>query len=462
MRIAVCCAADEKTKYLTQAVRWAQSMRWFGPPCDLFVGLTTPCPDYYRESLMGLGANLVPVPVASDWHGPSNKIGVLLEPSLAGYDFVILSDCDIVAAADFSGELVPGRLRAKPADLATVDDALLARAFESAGLPLPDRRVTTTVDRVTMLPYCNSGFIVFPGDLLPSFVARWLHWNAHLLARPELLDTRTFFTDQVSFALALSEHLDRYDELPPTINFPCHLEPARYPDDLHGVEPSVLHYHDRVDGRTGLLLPTTLPGPDRAIARFNARASGERRSAFSNPVFWDERYLRMPELGSGLGSRGEHNAMKAGLVADFLARRPDRTLADFGCGDCAILDHLAPAQYLGIDGSREIVERNRARFPQYQFKCAQLDEVEVGAPLSLCFDVLIHQPSREAFDAVIDRIVANTAEAGIINGFDEDPRFESDIVYFHRPLAVALAERGLCLRQIASYRSTPVYEWWRP
>ena len=42
MRIAVCCAADEKTKYLTQAVRWAQSMRWFGPPCDLFVGLNLP------------------------------------------------------------------------------------------------------------------------------------------------------------------------------------------------------------------------------------------------------------------------------------------------------------------------------------------------------------------------------------------------------------------------------------
>jgi hypothetical protein len=42
----------------------------------------------------------------------------------------------------------------------------------------------------------------------------------------------------------------------------------------------VLHYHDRVDDDTGFLLPTTLPGPDRVIARYNARvASAATRDA---------------------------------------------------------------------------------------------------------------------------------------------------------------------------------------
>jgi hypothetical protein len=461
MKIAVCCAADEKTKYLAQAVRWAQSLRWFGPPCDLFVGLTEPCPDYYRDELQGLGARLVPIPRASDWHGPSNKIGVLLDPALADYDFVILSDCDIVVTADFTPELHPGRIRAKPADLATVRDELLERIFAIFRVPTPRQRLVTTIDRVEMIPYCNSGFIVFPRELREPFVRRWLHWNECALANRTTLSKRDFFTDQVSFAVALSEFMDHYEPLPPSMNFPCHLEPRRYPADLHDVEPVVVHYHDQVDGRTGLLLPTTLPGPDRAIARFNKRASAERRNRLSNPVFWDERYLRMPELGSGLGSRGEHNAMKAGLVAEFLARRPDRTLADFGCGDCAILEHVVPTGYIGIDGSREIVERNRGRFPQLEFRCEQLDQCTVRAPLSLCFDVLIHQSSRAAFDAVLDRIVGQTTEAGLINGFDEDPQFDSDIVFFHQPLVDALHARGLRTRKLASYRKTPVYEWWR-
>lgn len=461
MKIAMCCVADEKTKYLTQALRWAQSIRWFGAQADLFVGLTEPCPDYYRDELQRLGVRLVPVPRASDWHGPSNKLGVLLDPALCDYDFVVLSDCDIAVVGDIADQLLPGRIRAKPADLATLGDDVLEGLFASAGLPMPERRVLTSIDRVLMHPYCNSGFILFSGELLKPFMARWLYWNEHVLANPSLLGERVFFSDQASFALALAEHIESFEELPVEMNFPCHLPAARYPADLHEIEPKVLHYHDRIDGRTGLLMTTTLPGPDRIIALFNAKVSATRRERLCNPVFWDERYLRSSELGSGLGSRGEHNELKAGLVGEFLQRHPGRALADFGCGDCAILELVSPAEYLGVDGSREIIQRNRIRYPDHRFFCQQLDQSTVAAPLSLCFDVLIHQSSLEAFDAVLDRVLSLTAEAGLVNGFDEDPRFGSNIVYFHQPLAAALADRGLNLRRIGSYRKTPIYEWWR-
>lgn len=284
MKIAMCCVTDEKPKYRIQALRWARSIRLFGPPADLFIGLTDPLPAKFREEFEDLEVTLVPVRRASDWHGPSNKLGVLLDPRLRNYDFVLLSDCDIAVAADFRDELKPGRIRAKAADLATLGNNMLELLFCVAGQPVPDVWLRTSIDRVLLRPYCNSGLIVFSAELLRPFMARWLHWNNFMLDNTELLGTRAFFTDQVSFALALTEFLDHFEELPVDMNFPCHLERASYPPELHRLEPRMLHYHDRVDGEAGRLLRTGMPGPDRVIDRVNARmygeaALGERRAS---------------------------------------------------------------------------------------------------------------------------------------------------------------------------------------
>jgi hypothetical protein len=280
VKIAMCCAADEKKKYLVQSARWAQAIRWAGVDADLFVGFTDGCPEPYRSHFERLGVNLATLPRASAWHGPSNKLGVLRVPALRDYDFVVLSDCDIVVGGEIGAEMHPGRIRAKPADLATLSDAVLEQLFAAAGQPIPARQVLTSIDRVPKHPYCNSGFIVFPGPMLSGFMDRWLHWNGFVLANSALLGDSTFFTDQASFALALAEYVDVYEELPVGMNFPCHLQPHQYPEDLREVEPIVLHYHDRVDDDTGFLLPTTLPGPDRVIARYNARvASAATRDA---------------------------------------------------------------------------------------------------------------------------------------------------------------------------------------
>jgi SAM-dependent methyltransferase len=462
MKIAMCCAADEKTKYLAQALRWAQSIRTFGASADPFVGLTDPCPDYYRDELHRLGVRLVPVPRASDWHGPSNKLGVLLEPDLSEYDFVILSDCDIAVVGDISDQLLPGRIRAKPADLATLGNAVLEGVFASAGQRLPSRQVRTSIDRVDLHPYCNSGFIVFSGELLKTYMERWLHWNEFILANSSLLGERVFFSDQASFALALAEAIDRYEELPIDMNFPCHMPASAYPVDLHEVEPRILHYHDQIDWRTGLLIPIGLPGPDRIIERHNASVLAERRLRLCNPVFWDEYYLRVPENDGRLGAPDEHYNVKTRMVAEFLRAHQGPSVVDFGCGQAAMHEVIAPdRRYTGVDGSREVIERNRKRFPDSEFHCQQLQDCSVSAPLSFCFNVLIHQCSREEFDAVIDGVIAHTTEAGLINGFDQDPGPLSGIDYFHQPLGIALAERDLKMRRVAVDGPIAVYEWWR-
>jgi hypothetical protein len=463
--LAICCVSDGKTKYRTQAVRWARSARWFlGEDVDLFVGLTEECPPAYHREFTRLGVTTLRVPSASDWHGPSNKIGVLQAPQLKDHQTVVLTDCDVVFLADVSAKLVTNRLKAKPADAATVGNDALSSLFVAAGLPVPLRKVRTSICETELLPYCNSGVVVLPRRLRDTFVDRWLYWNRFLLQNNDLLGSRSFFTDQASFALALSEHIEDYEELPVEFNFPGHLDITRYPPHLREARPAILHYHDRVDGRSGGLLEIGLPGVDAAVRAFNQRLREDRRNRnFTNELFWDERYSVAPALGSGIGSRGLHADYKAELVSDLVAAHPHAdAIADFGCGDCSLLDRFFPPGYIGVDSSIEVIESNRIRFPATRFIHADMATASVQCDLSLCLDVLIHQPTCEEFDAVLKQIIANSRVGGLVNGFEYDPGFASDIVFFHRPLGGALEALGVTAVPVGQYRETIVYQWNHP
>lgn len=462
--LALCCVSDEKPKYLSQAVRWAESIRWFGgslAQAPLYVGLVEDCPPAYRQEFARLSVELVPVVRQSKSHGPSNKLGILTRPELRGYATVVLTDCDVVFAADPALAIPRRGVAAKPADLATLGDETLVPLFHRAGVDLPASRMVTTIDRREMTPYCNSGVVVLNQDVRDRFVRRWLHWNEFVLANTDILGTMSFFTDQASFALAIAEFQKDFSELAVEINFPCHLSSTRYPPGLREVEPSVLHYHHRVDGRTGALERTGLPGTDRVIDRYNKRLSEERRAHFFNAAFWDNRYIQAPELGSGIGSRGEHAQNKARIVSNFCTETAPESVGDFGCGDCSLLDLIELPGYIGVDTSRQVISRNIERFPSARFVCGQLEAVDISVDASICFDVLIHQPTRSSFDQVLDSILRCTRRGGLINGFDKDPELRSDIVFFHYPLQEALLRRGMKLAPVGEYRDTTIYRWYR-
>ena len=460
--VAFCCAVDEKPKYLTQAVRWAQSIRWFaGSLCDadLFIGHCADIPSPYRRMFNALNIRLIPVERMSDWHGPSNKLGVLQSSELDDYEAIVFSDCDVIFAGDPSGELQSGKLRAKPADVTTLRNDVLAKIFEHAGIRVPTARLITTIDEVELIPYCNSGVIVLPRQIRKRFVDRWIFWNRWMLEQSELLGDRAFFTDQASFALTLPEFMGEFEALGANMNFPCHFEAQRYPSHLHETEVLVAHYHHRVDGKTGYLELVGIPGVDSAIRMFNEKSHELRRTSFENTIFWDTRYLLEPELGSGIGSRGEHATYKHALVSSLLSEHPGVSLVDYGCGDCSLLSAIHIPRYTGVDGSPEVIRKNTERFPDSHFINEDLGTTSATGDISLCFDVLIHQPTQRDFDAIIDRIIANTRIGGLLNGFEEKPGFTSDIIFHHEALSSALTRRGLAFRRAGEYRETVIYQW---
>jgi SAM-dependent methyltransferase len=138
-----------------------------------------------------------------------------------------------------------------------------------------------------------------------------------------------------------------------------------------------------------------------------------------NQRFWNERYQRLPELGSGPGSRAYGAWIKRRLIREVVAKYQIRSILDIGCGDLCWLqeDLISEVAYCGCDISKVIVERNRARFPQLQFLLHDVASAALPqtAELVVCFDVLIHQIERDAFQRTLRHVLASVSNIGLIS-----------------------------------------------
>lgn len=138
-----------------------------------------------------------------------------------------------------------------------------------------------------------------------------------------------------------------------------------------------------------------------------------------NREFWNKRYRENPELGSGPGSRGYAAWIKSYVIEKALQLNDISTIIDIGCGDlCWFKDGiLGDTDYVGVDISEAIIERNRSKFPDLKFKHHDLAEapIELKADLVVSFDVLIHQCSFELFLRVLKNIISSTKRHALIS-----------------------------------------------
>ena len=132
------------------------------------------------------------------------------------------------------------------------------------------------------------------------------------------------------------------------------------------------------------------------------------------PAFWNERYRTLPWIGSGPGSRGISQQYKASLLRKALLKNDITSVVDVGCGDLCWLrtdrlsvHDLQGIRYVGLDISEAAVDANRRTFPELEFELYDLgrDPLPMHADLVLCFDVLIHQTSREQFDTCLTHLL---------------------------------------------------------
>lgn len=141
-----------------------------------------------------------------------------------------------------------------------------------------------------------------------------------------------------------------------------------------------------------------------------------------NRSFWNYRYARCPQIGSGPGSRGYAAARKNQIIRRTMQQRNLRSILDIGCGDLCWLDDEITQNYfyIGCDIAEIIVERNtsvRRTSPSSQFFVHDIvsKPLSVTADLVVCFDVLIHQIKRAEFEAALRNILDAINKFGLIS-----------------------------------------------
>ena len=186
---------------------------------------------------------------------------------------------------------------------------------------------------------------------------------------------------------------------------------------------------------------------------------------FDNETFWDTRYREDLTLGSGAGSRGEHLERKRRMLQNLITGLRPRSIIDVGCGDIeATRDLEFDGDYLGIDVSPYIVERNRQIRPGWSFMHGDFVELAgehaFEADLVVCLDVLIHQHDPDVYRAFVAALLRAARVSLVVNGFSRLPRDRdlSPNVAFHEPIGDTLRACGARrMTRLADVRRTRVF-----
>lgn len=457
------CVLDNNAVMAQQAYLWAQTLLKFAgrKPEELVIHSIDSCEPEYTERLKALGVRLVPTQTFDPRHLPSNKLAQLESELLCQADYVVLTDCDIAFAADIAELFEGDRARAKIVDNANLAPSDWKAIFKMAGFGEPAIDVVTTSDKKpTVANYCNGGLIVLPKSLYARIGSLWKKWDRWLLDRPDLLGNWTYYTDQVSFTLALRELGEQVDPLPNIYNFPVHHELA--PSDLPTQEPKVLHYHDALDPM-GYIRKVGAPVVDEAIEAINTLIAENYKSDFSNKFFWQTRYKTRPDVGSGVGSRGHDLLVKRRLLEYVVEQLAPQSVLDIGCGDLELSRELKVERYTGVDISSAAIAIAKEKRPYWNFQVGDALDLDLAPhEMVLCFDVTIHQPTIDAYRGLCQKLQGLATRYLVLAGYNQPPWLTSAITFYYEPLSETLGrgEEGH-LSIVGGYRDTTILLWSR-
>lgn len=277
--LLVGCVADNSPKYLEQALRLVQSIRWFGgalAQARLLVCAVDGIPGSSRQALESYGAEVRVVQRFHAKNGSSNRLRFFEEAWQEGREMLLALDCDTLIVRDPLPLMRHGRLQAKIEELPTVTHDVFVRLFRHFGLPLPPRNHVIELTRTPTIPYFNGGVILIPSDLARQLVPVWGSFNRELAERPELVYPCERHLHQASLSLALAACPVPFEEAPVELNYQINATHLAPPEGFLTRDPAILHYHDLVDP-AGELLPPPYPLARMRSEMFNQRLRQERR-----------------------------------------------------------------------------------------------------------------------------------------------------------------------------------------
>ena len=217
------CVADSTPKYLAQALRLVQSVRWFGGALSdarLIVCVVDSIDPVSRGAFERYGAQ---VRIVERFHRASpfaNKLRLLELPELMSFDTVVLLDCDTIMVQDASPLLTPNVMQARIAGYPTVSTRTFRKLFAHFRMTLPSEDFRCCVSGDPTIWYCNDGVVVLPSAVVNDFARVWRSFALAVCENPRLSRLVQNFCTQASLTLAYSACPIPFAPLPLAANCP--------------------------------------------------------------------------------------------------------------------------------------------------------------------------------------------------------------------------------------------------
>jgi hypothetical protein len=276
--LVVGCVAEDNPKYLGQALRLLQSIRWFGGELArsrVVVGVVEQIDPRARRAFEALGADVRILPRFDARNGPGNRLQLFGELYKEPEQNFFMLDCDTIIVRDPLPLLRRGVFQAKIAPLPTVTHEVFERLFAHFNLPLPERTYVAEYTGVPTIPYFNAGVFAISADLARRLVPEWRRFNALFAAQPELVVPCQKHLHQAALALALAVTGIPVDAAGTELNFQLNMTQFPAPPAYLEIDPYIIHYHELVDD-DGMLLPCPFPKAQKRIDAFHERLREER------------------------------------------------------------------------------------------------------------------------------------------------------------------------------------------
>jgi len=275
-KIAISCYLDNKPKYLLQCRNWLMSMKWLTTPAraDIVIHYNPALSTDYVSFFEWMGAKMIPTPGFGSERGNDifcNKIQQLFSAKIKRYDYVILSDLDIVFLDCPTTLIDAERILGKAAFSPEVEINHLLSILAELDIPVPSTMAKSEFSNIPdIIPtHFNGGLYVIPGRYIDQFAGSWAKWANFWLTKPDILGDALFTSDEHAFGTALLETGLPYGRLPIGANFHTNIgvEKAKRfrPHKL-----TSLHYHSMINDY-GFLATKGIDWIDKHIIAVNKR-----------------------------------------------------------------------------------------------------------------------------------------------------------------------------------------------
>lgn len=489
MKVHLSCLVDHDPKFAIQAFNWVTSLKATGTAATPFIcsvdGALSPS---QRRSFENLGARVLDAERFGDGRAAyCNKISQLFVDDVLDCDWLILSDADIGFLAPPEQMINEKPLRAKLVDFPNPELSDIEGWLNAIGVPwfgdayadfahvshhkrtkvtalieiLKKKAGLANIDKVkrkTLAHNYNGGLYVIRRQDVEALRTSWSDYARKLLAAAPADVSWAKHADQIGFACAVHDLGLEVSELESGWNFPTHFSPRTYKMAASTQRLLGLHYHDCMDNH-GMPERVGVPWIDDPLNTLRKNIVAGRREQFDNEIFWNYRYKYFPELGSGLGSRGETLAQKQTIVAPAFQEFTGCSVVDVGCGDLEFVRDQAFGNYLGLDVSEEAIATAKAKRPEWSFRIDRIDTVDDASfDFALCMDVLIHQPNTAAARALVDDLL-RVARKGVVLSIHADPQVNSGISFNTFDLRTYLEDHPAtrAVLPLGKFRDTEVF-----